>query len=78
LEQVREEALTIETRFATFDDYWAPFLEKHGPAGAYVAALSDARRAALRERLRARLLGTGADRPIVLRARAWAVSGTRP
>ena len=40
LQDVVEEALTIETRFASFDDFWRPFLEKQGPAGAYAASLS--------------------------------------
>ena len=74
---VSEEALTIETRFSSFDDYWSPFLEKQGPAGAFVAALSPGERETLRLRLRRRLLGDGPDRPIVLDARAWAVRGRR-
>jgi SAM-dependent methyltransferase len=78
LENVVEEGMTIETRFASFDDYWTPFLEKQGPAGAYAASLSASDREALRLRLRQRLIGTGADRPIVMRARAWAVRGTMP
>ena len=57
MEQVVEEGLTIETRFTGFDDYWGPFLEKQGPAGAYVATLPLGERQQLRERLRRRLLG---------------------
>jgi len=76
LVNVSEEPLAIKTRFASFDDYWSPFLEKQGPAGAYVAALSAGERDQLRERLRRRLVGERADRPIVLSARAWAVRGT--
>jgi SAM-dependent methyltransferase len=75
---VAEEGLTIETRFASFEDYWNPFLQKQGPAGAYVATLSPAERDQLRARLRRRLLGDGPDRPIVLTARAWAVRGVVP
>jgi SAM-dependent methyltransferase len=78
LQDVVEEGLTIETRFGSFDDFWTPFLEKQGPAGAYVASLSAADREALRQRLRRRLLGEGPDKAIVLRARAWAVRGTGP
>lgn len=76
LEQVVEDGLTIETRFGSFDDYWGPFTEKQGPAGAYVGALTAAERDALRLRLRHRLLADGPDRPFVLMARAWAVRGT--
>ncbi len=77
LGDVSEEPLTIETRFSSFDDYWSPFLEKQGPAGAHLAGLSAGSREALRLRLRRHLLGDGPDRPIVLRARAWAVRGVR-
>ena len=73
-----EEALTIRTRFATFDDYWFAFLGKQGPAGAYVAGLAAGERERLRLRLRRRLLGEGPDRPIVLAARAWAIRGIVP
>jgi hypothetical protein len=31
LQNVSEEALTIPTRFASFDDYWSPFLGNKGP-----------------------------------------------
>jgi SAM-dependent methyltransferase len=76
LRDVREEPLMIQTLFASFDDYWSPFLEKQGPAGEYVASLSTGEQNELRGRLRARLLGDGADRPIGLTARAWSVRGT--
>ena len=75
---VVEEGLTIETRFTSFADYWEPFLGRQGPAGAYVAALSERERNQLEERLRKRLLGEGPDRAFVLHARAWAVRGTVP
>lgn len=77
-EQVAEQGLSIETRFSGFDDYWDPFLQKQGPAGAYVATLPLNERNQLRERLRRRLLGAGPDRPFVLTARAWAVRGVVP
>jgi SAM-dependent methyltransferase len=72
---VREEPLDIELRFSTFEDFWSPFVEGQGPAGAYVASLPEAARRDLEARLRQRLLGTGGDRPISLNARAWAVAG---
>jgi SAM-dependent methyltransferase len=78
LRNVSEEALTIRTRFSSFDDYWLPFLEKQGPAGDYVAGLAAGERETLRERLRKRLLADRPDRPFVLNARAWAVRGVVP
>jgi SAM-dependent methyltransferase len=70
-----DDALTIPTHFVSFDDYWSPFLEKQGPAGAYVATLSAAAREALRDRLRRRLVGEGSDKGFTLHARAWAARG---
>jgi SAM-dependent methyltransferase len=78
LQDVHEEGLTVSTRFASFEDYWAPFLEKQGPAGANVATLGPAEREQLRTRLRRRLMGDKADGSIVLNARAWAVRGVVP
>ena len=78
LGDVSEEVLTIETRFNSFDDYWAPFLEKQGPAGAYVAGFTAAEREELRLRLRQHLLGDRPDGPFALSARAWAARGVVP
>jgi SAM-dependent methyltransferase len=78
LQDVLEESVTVETRLASFDDFWTPFLEKQGPAGAYAASLSADDREALRLRLRRRLLGDGPDKAIVMHARAWVVRGSIP
>jgi SAM-dependent methyltransferase len=75
---VTETPLTIDTRFSSFDDYWSPFLAQQGPAGAHIATLPAAKVERLRGNLRQRLLGSAADRPITLQARAWAVKGTVP
>lgn len=74
LRQVQETGLVVTCDFRDFDDYWEPFLGGTGPAPAYVAALSAARRGALREALRQRLSTTAAG-TIRLRARAWAATG---
>ena len=64
------------TLFRDFDDYWAPFLRGQGPAPGYAMSLSQERRIALRERLRA-TLPIVPDGSIHLIARAWAVRGVR-
>ena len=69
--------LDIPTDFATFDDYWQPFLRGTGPAPAYVAALDPDRQNLLRARLERRLPRDG-DGRIPLRARAWSVRGVSP
>ena len=75
LAQVETRALEIPTDFATFDDYWMPFLKGTGPAPSYVASLDAHDRDVLRERLERRL-PVGRDGRVSLRARAWAVRGT--
>jgi SAM-dependent methyltransferase len=77
LADIVEERLTIQTAFASFDDYWQPFLQRQGPAAAHVASLSADACEQLRQRLRQRLIGEGHDRPVTLNARAWAVRGKR-
>ena len=74
LAQVETHLLEIPTDFATFDDYWTPFLRGTGPAPSYVASLEPPSRELLRERL-SRRLHAGSDGRIRLRARAWAVRG---
>jgi SAM-dependent methyltransferase len=76
LKDVATRAIDVPTVFRDFDDYWSPFLGGQGPAPSYAMSLSDERRAALREQLRARL-PIGTDGSIALSARAWAVRGTR-
>lgn len=78
LADVHEQALTLEQRFTSFDDYWAPFLEGVGPAGAYAVSLAEERRGALEARLRARLPGGRRGGAFALEARAWCVRGSVP
>ncbi len=78
LQQVAEQPIVVPQAFASFDDYWQPFLGGQGPAGAYAATLAQPRRASLEARLRRRLLGERQDGPFTLHARAWAVRGVVP
>jgi SAM-dependent methyltransferase len=74
LTDVRCGAVTIETEFASFADYWQPLLGGTGPAPSYVATLRPPRRQALESRLRAELSSRG-PAPWRLQARAWTVVG---
>ncbi len=76
LGEVDVEGIEIDTRFKDFDDFWQPMLGGQGSAPTYLMRVSEERRAALRERLRARL-PYAADGSIPLLARAWAVRGVR-
>jgi hypothetical protein len=55
LHDVEVRGIPIPTIFSDFDDYWSPFLESQGPAGAYAISLTDEARAQLGERIRANL-----------------------
>lgn len=62
--------ISVTVRHATFSEWWEPFTLGVGPAGAYVAALDDERRLALRDRCRSLL----PDGPVEISAAAWAVA----
>ena len=74
LQHVQVRPIEIPTVFRDFDDYWSPFLGGQGPAPSYAMSLSEERRAALREQIRAGL-AFASDGSIPLVARAWAVRG---
>ena len=76
LRDVSQSSIVIDLPFASFDDYWQPFLLGQGSAGAFVAGLAPERRLALASRLRQRLIGDGEDGPIAMKARAWVTRGT--
>lgn len=76
LENVEVRAIDVPTVFRDFDDYWSPFLGGQAPAPGYAMSLSEERRVALRERIRARL-PTNSEGEHHLIARAWAVRGVR-
>jgi SAM-dependent methyltransferase len=71
LRDITETSLTADLEHPSFDDWWAPFTQGVGPAGAYVTSLDPARQAELRERCRDRLPSA----PFVIPARAWAARG---
>jgi SAM-dependent methyltransferase len=75
LEDVVLAEIVVPTVFTDFADYWTPFLGGQGPAPAYAMSLAEEDRAALRERLRARLPAED-DGSIRLTARAWVVRGS--
>ena len=72
LREIRETTFTVSREHTGFDDWWEPYTRGVGPAGSYVAALDEDRRAVLRERCR-ELLPMGA---FTLTSHAWAARGT--
>jgi hypothetical protein len=68
-------AIDIPTPFASFEDYWQPFLGGQGPAPSYAMSLAEDARLRLRERLHERITTTEHG-TISLIARAWAIRGS--
>jgi SAM-dependent methyltransferase len=68
---VEEGDLGVSVEYASFDEWWEPYLLGVGPAGAYVAGLEPGRRDELRQTCR-RLLPPA---PFTVEAHAWAVRG---
>jgi SAM-dependent methyltransferase len=75
LRAVEVKAIDVPTPFATFEDYWRPFLGGQGPAPAYAVALDEAARTRLRDRVRDHL-PVQPDGSFSLTARAWAIRST--
>ena len=69
--QVEGSLVSASREHPSFEEWWLPYTKGVGPAGAYVAALSDEQRAALRERCRELLPAA----PFTLTALAWAARG---
>ena len=74
LADVKTRSIDVPTIFKDFDDYWTPFLGGQAPAPGYCMSLSEDRRIALRDHIRADL-SIKSDGTIHLIARAWAVRG---
>jgi len=71
LRNVEVSAIDLPTVFASFTDYWLPFLGGQGSAPSFLQTLDAAAQNGLRELLRERL-PTRADGSIHLIARVWA------
>ena len=75
---VVDEALIIRMEFASFEDYWTPYVGKDGPGAEYMATLGDVGRARLRDAVRLAYLDGEPDGPRSYAAIAWAVKGISP
>jgi SAM-dependent methyltransferase len=78
LRQIRETELMIRMTYASFDDYWAPYVGGDGPGADYVATLAAPARERLHEHVRAAYLDGEDDGPRAYAAIAWAVAGVAP
>jgi len=75
LVEVETERHEVDMTFASFEDYWAPFLSNATPTSSYIGKTSVSQAAEIKNRLRNKLIGETADRSFSLRAFAWAVKG---
>jgi SAM-dependent methyltransferase len=71
LQQIELGTLSFDVEHRSFEEWWEPYTLGVGPAGAYVAGLSEEARTALLEHCRQVL----PPAPFVLTARAWASRG---
>lgn len=72
---VSETVLLIRMEYASFGDYWAPYLGKDGPGAEYVSSLGDDERNRLENAVLAAYLDGEPDGPRSYAALAWAVKG---
>lgn len=73
LESVEEGVIDYRMNYRSFADYWSMFDSGIAVVGGYVATLDATARDVLREALRQRVLGSGEDRAISMKARALVV-----
>lgn len=76
LSQIETATLDVTLAFASFDDYWQPFLGGSTPTSVFAAAVDLQTDGALARLLRDLLIGLRPDGPFAIPARAWAVKGT--
>ncbi len=75
---VEETSIMTRMEYASFDDYWKPFLGRQAGAAAYIAKLPGDEVERVREAVRLAYLGGDPDGPRSFVAVAWAVKGKVP
>ncbi len=78
LVEVETERQEVDMTFASFEDYWTPFLSNVTPTSSYVGKLEADQVAEIRSRLRTKLMGDAADQSFRLEAHAWSIRGKVP
>lgn len=68
---IEESELTVESDYATFDEWWTPYTLGVSPAGQQLAALPDLERVEVRQRCRELLPAA----PFTIAATAWSARG---
>lgn len=78
LREVVETSLVLRMEYASFADYWAPYLGRDGPGADYVRTLDPGARSRLEDAVRAAYLDGEPDGPRSYAAIAWAAKGVAP
>ncbi|HET9821023.1 MAG TPA: class I SAM-dependent methyltransferase [Burkholderiaceae bacterium] len=78
LREVQDTQLVVRMDFASFADYWGPYVGREGPGAQYVAGLDAEARGRLEAAVRAAYLDGEPDGPRSYAALAWAVRGVAP
>ena len=78
LVEVEIERQEVDMTFASFEDYWLPFLSNVTPTSSYTGMLGADQIAEIKNRLRKKVIGDAPDRSFSLLVHAWAVRGKVP
>ena len=78
LVEVETERHEVDMTFASFEDYWTPFLSNVTPTSSYTGKLEVDQVGEIKSRLRKKVIGDASDRSFSLQAHAWAVRGKVP
>jgi ubiquinone/menaquinone biosynthesis C-methylase UbiE len=75
---VQQGTVTTRMEFASFEDFWQPYLGGQAGGASYVSTLTEDQRSRLRQHLRLAYLDGEDDGPRSYAAIAWAVKGVAP
>lgn len=78
LVEVETDRHEVDMTFASFEDYWAPFLSNVTPTSSYMGKLGADQVAEIKSRLRSKIIGESSDSFFSLQAHAWSVRGKVP
>jgi ubiquinone/menaquinone biosynthesis C-methylase UbiE len=78
LVEVETQRHEVDMTFASFEDYWTPFLTDVSSASSYTGKLRVDQVGDIKSHLRQTVTGVAPDRPFSLQAHAWAVRGKVP
>ena len=76
MKNIRNDEITIQTPFSSFDKYWKPFFGGQGPAGEYLASVNDEKQTQIAFQIE-NSLPISTDGSITLIAKAFTIQGKK-